>query len=36
VLLTRDDKRYYELTQTDQASLRLQVWRPEGTTTDEN
>ena len=29
VMLTRDDKRYYELTQIDQARLRLQVWQPE-------
>ena len=36
VLLTRDDKRYYELTQVDQAKLRLQIWQPEGLVTDEN
>ena len=36
VLLTRDDKRYYELTQVDQASLRLQVWQPERSTNHEN
>ena len=36
VLLTRDDKRYYELTQLDQARLRLQVWQPERKTGDEN
>jgi hypothetical protein len=27
VLLTRDDKRYYEVTQLDRARLRLQVWQ---------
>jgi hypothetical protein len=36
VLLTRDDKRYYELTQVDHAKLRLQVWQPERKTGDEN
>ncbi len=36
VLLTRDDKRYYELTQIDQARLRLQVWQPEIKVADEN
>ncbi|MEL7590741.1 MAG: protein kinase [Anaerolineaceae bacterium] len=36
VLLTRDDKRYYELTQGDQAKLRLQVWQPEGQVSNEN
>ena len=36
VLLTRDDKRYYELTQLDQARLRLQVWQPERKLDDEN
>lgn len=36
VLLTRDDKRYYELTQGDQAKLRLQIWQPEGQVSDEN
>jgi hypothetical protein len=36
VLLTRDDKRYYELTQSGEASIRLQVWQPERTTADEN
>lgn len=36
VLLTRDDKRYYELTQLDQAKLRLQVWQPEDRVSDEN
>lgn len=36
VLLTRDDKRYYELTQEDQAILRLQIWQPEGQVSDEN
>jgi hypothetical protein len=35
-LLTRDDKRYYELTQGDQAKLRLQVWQPEGQVSNEN
>jgi len=36
VLLTRDDKRYYELTLLDQARLRLQVWRPERKAGNEN
>jgi len=36
VLLTRDDKRYYELTQIDQARLRLQVWQPERRAGNEN
>lgn len=36
VLLTRDDKRYYELTQVDQAKLHLQIWQPEGQVSDEN
>lgn len=36
VLLTRDDKRYYELTQVDQSSLHLQVWKPERIATDEH
>ena len=36
VLITRDDQRYYELTQIDQAHLRLQVWQPERKTGDEN
>lgn len=36
VLLTRDDKRYYELTQLDQARLRIQVWQPERKTGNEN
>lgn len=36
VLLTRDDKRYYELTQLDQARLRIQVWQPERKAGDEN
>ena len=36
VLLTRDDKRYYELTQLDQAGLRLQVWQPERNASHEN
>ena len=36
VLLTRDDKRYYELTQSGEASLRLQVWQPERIAVDEN
>jgi hypothetical protein len=36
VLLTRDDKRYYELTQLDEARLRLQVWQPERSSASEN
>jgi len=36
VLLTRDDKNYYELTQLDQARLRLQVWQPERKVANEN
>jgi hypothetical protein len=36
VLLTRDDKRYYELTQLDQARLRIQLWQPERKAGDEN
>ena len=36
VLLTRDDKHYYELTQVDQANLRLQVWEPERNASNEN
>lgn len=36
VLLTRDDKRYYELTQIDHARLRLQVWKQERTADNEN
>jgi len=36
VLLTRDDKRYYELTQQDQARLRIQVWQPERKVGNEN
>ena len=36
VLLTRDDQRYYELTQVDRARLRLQVWQPERKAGDEN
>jgi hypothetical protein len=31
VLLTRDDKHFYELTQTDDARIRLQVWESERT-----
>jgi hypothetical protein len=36
VLLTRDDKRYYELTQVGLAKLRLQIWQPESEVSDEN
>jgi len=36
VLLTRDDKRYYELIQEDLARLRLQVWQSERKAGDEN
>ena len=36
VLITRDDKRYFELTQMDQAKLRLQIWQPEDQVSNEN
>lgn len=36
VLLTRDDRHYYELTQTTDARLRLQVWSPDRKAIDEN
>lgn len=36
VLLTRDDRHYYELTQTANAGLRLQVWSLQSEASDEN
>lgn len=36
VLLTRDDRRYYELTQTTDSRLQLRVWSPEREASNEN